>query len=165
MTALDKQVLELSLRLKDLGLAKGKTCAVAESCTGGLVGGAITAVPGSSAYFLGGIISYADSVKEALLKVSGQVLALHGAVSGPCAAAMAQGARTLTGADLAVAVTGVAGPEGGSPEKPLGTVWFGLAGQAVETELCRFDGDRGAVRRQSVVKALELLISALERWS
>ncbi len=162
---MDQPILDLSLQLKQLALSKSLTCAVAESCTGGLLGGAITSQPGSSAYFLGGIISYSNAVKERLLKVPSQVLAVHGAVSGPCAAAMAEGARELMGADLAVSVTGIAGPDGGSPEKPQGTVWFGLSSAGkTSTEVRFFSGDRERVRCQSVAVALELLIGAIGSW-
>ena len=107
--------------------AQGLTCATAESCTGGGVGSAITAVPGSSAVFAGGVISYANSVRERVLGVAPETLATVGAVSAETAAQMAAGARRLLGTDLAVSVTGIAGPDGGSDAKPVGLVWFGLA--------------------------------------
>ncbi len=138
-------------------------CATAESCTGGGIGKAITAVPGSSEVFAGGIISYANEVKAGVLGVRRETLEEFGAVSSQCAAEMAKGALALTKADLAVSVTGIAGPGGGTPEKPVGTVWFGLASAAtgtVRTEMRLFAGDRAAVRAQSVEHAIALLSSA-----
>ena len=143
--------------------ARGLTCATAESCTGGSVGGAITAVPGSSAVFLGGVISYANEVKRDVLGVSQEILDAHGAVSPECAERMAAGARNLLKADLAVSLTGIAGPDGGSAEKPVGLVWFGLAApDGVRTEKVVFGGDRAAVRAQAVDHALGLLLSAAD---
>ena len=138
--------------------AKGLTCATAESCTGGGVGAAITAVPGSSAVFLGGVISYANAVKQSVLGVSPSTLGTVGAVSPETAAQMADGARRLLKADLAVSVTGIAGPDGGSAAKPVGLVWFGLATKdGVRTEKAIFAGDRAAVRAQAVTHALGML--------
>lgn len=141
--------------------ARGLTCATAESCTGGGVGSAVTAVPGSSAVFLGGVVSYANSVKSGVLGVPPAVLDERGAVSSECAEAMAQGVRRLVGADVAVSVTGIAGPGGGSAEKPVGLVWFGLASASgVVSESAVFPGDRAAVRAAAVERALGLLLSA-----
>ncbi len=138
--------------------AQGLTCVTAESCTGGGVGAAITAVPGSSAVFLGGVISYANAVKQDVLGVSPATLETVGAVSSETAAQMAVGARRLLKADLAVSVTGIAGPGGGSAAKPVGLVWFGLATKGgVRTEKAVFAGDRAAVRAQAVTRALGLL--------
>lgn len=146
----------LVAKLKERGL----TCATAESCTGGGVGSAITAVPGSSAVFLGGVISYANEVKRDVLGVPQDVLDAHGAVSSECAERMAAGVRNLLKADLAVSLTGIAGPDGGSAEKPVGLVWFGLATpEGVRTEKMIFSGDRAAVRSQAVNHALELLMN------
>ena len=145
-------------KLVELLRAQGLTCATAESCTGGGVGAAITAVPGSSAVFLGGVISYANAVKEGVLGVSPETLATVGAVSSETAAQMADGVRRLLKADLAVSVTGIAGPGGGSAEKPVGLVWFGLATKdGVRTERAIFTGDRAAVRAQAVTHALGML--------
>lgn len=149
----------LVAKLKERGL----TCATAESCTGGSVGGAITAVPGSSAVFLGGVISYANEVKRDVLGVPQGILDTHGAVSPECAERMATGARNLLKTDLAVSLTGIAGPDGGSAEKPVGLVWFGLATKdGVRTEKKVFAGDRAAVRAQAVDHALGLLLSAAD---
>ena len=148
-------------KLVELLKAQGLTCATAESCTGGGVGAAITAVPGSSAVFLGGVISYANAVKKGVLGVSPETLATVGAVSSETAAQMADGVRRLLKADLAVSVTGIAGPDGGSAEKPVGLVWFGLATPGgVRTEKAVFAGDRAAVRAQAVTHALGMLTVA-----
>lgn len=146
----------------ELYRAHGKTCATAESCTGGLVGGAVTSVSGSSEVFLGGIISYANEVKMNVLGVPREVLDAVGAVSSECAAAMAEGARRLTGADVAVSTTGIAGPGGGSAEKPVGLVWFGLAtAEGTRTEKAIFRGDREGVRANAVTHALGMLTMAV----
>ena len=138
--------------------AQGLTCATAESCTGGGVGTAITAVPGSSAVFAGGIISYSNEVKAEVLGVSRDDLARVGAVSGEVAAQMAEGARRLLKTDMAVSLTGIAGPDGGSDAKPVGLVWFGLATKdGVRTEKAIFRGDRAQVRAQAVTHALGML--------
>ena len=137
------------------------TSATAESCTGGGVGYAITAAPGSSAVFRGGVISYDNSVKRDVLGVPEEVLATRGAVSPECAAAMAEGARRLLRTDLAVSLTGIAGPDGGSAEKPVGLVWFGLASHSgVATEKMVFAGGRAAVRAAAVDHALGMLLAA-----
>jgi len=153
--------MNLESRLVGACVARGVTLATAESCTGGLVAARITAVPGSSAAFLGGVVSYANAAKMALLDVPQSVLDQAGAVSEACAAAMADGARQRLNADLAVAVTGIAGPTGGTPEKPIGLVCFGLAAaDGVRTERTVFTGDREAVRRQATEHALALLLGA-----
>ena len=142
---------------------KKMTCATAESCTGGGVGNAITAVPGSSAVFWGGVISYDNSVKRDVLGVPENVLATVGAVSQECAAAMAKGVRRLLKTDLAVSVTGIAGPGGGTAEKPVGLVWFGLATAAgVKTGSKVFPGDRAAIRAAAIEHALGLLLGGAE---
>ena len=141
--------------------AQGLTCATAESCTGGGVGHAITAVAGSSAVFAGGVISYANEVKRDVLGVSDHNLQTVGAVSGEVAAQMAAGVKKLLGVDLAVSITGIAGPDGGSAEKPVGLGWFGLASDGgVRTEKAIFRGDREAVRKAAIVHALGMLTVA-----
>ncbi|MBR4172089.1 MAG: nicotinamide-nucleotide amidohydrolase family protein [Kiritimatiellae bacterium] len=140
---------------------KKMTCATAESCTGGGVGYTITAVPGSSAVFWGGIISYDNTVKHRVLDVPEEILATKGAVSPECAAAMAEGARRRLKTDLAVSITGIAGPGGGSAEKPVGLVWFGVASPSgTITEKKIFPGDREAVRTAAIEHALQLLLNA-----
>ncbi len=141
--------------------ARGWRLATAESCTGGLIGAAITSVPGSSAVYLGGVVSYADDLKRRLLGVPDALLAAHGAVSREAAEAMAAGARAL-GAECALAVTGVAGPDGGSEEKPVGTVHIAAVTPAgVRHARHRFPGDRAMVREMTVNFALDLLRRAL----
>lgn len=151
----------VAAKLVELLKAQGLTCATAESCTGGGVGSAITAVPGSSEVFAGGVISYSNEVKRDVLGVSAADLQSVGAVSGEVAAQMADGVRRLLKTDLAVSLTGIAGPGGGSDEKPVGLVWFGIATKdGVRTEKCVFRGDRASVREQAVVHALGMLTVA-----
>jgi nicotinamide-nucleotide amidase len=148
--------------LADLLRNKGWMLATAESCTGGLIAGACTDLSGSSDWFERGLVSYSNTAKTELLGVDAALIATHGAVSEPVARAMAEGAVAHSHAQVSVAVTGVAGPTGGSPEKPVGTVWFGWSvdGQ-VRTERRRFDGDRAAVRAATVHYALQTLVNLL----
>jgi nicotinamide-nucleotide amidase len=136
-----------------------QTLSVAESCTGGMISALLTDIPGSSEYFLGGVVPYANAAKEEMLGVSGETLERYGAVSEKAACEMAQGARRRFESDLAAAVTGIAGPDGGTAEKPVGTVWFALAGSqgAIDAKDRRFVGDRAMVRRAASLYALELL--------
>jgi nicotinamide-nucleotide amidase len=146
----------------DRARAAGMTVATAESCTGGLVAGALTAVAGASDVFLGGAVTYSDDVKTTILGVDPSLLSTFGAVSDAVARSMAAGALDATGADLAVSVTGIAGPDGGSDDKPVGTVWFGLAGpEGVTAQMRRFNGDRASIRERSVMTALDLLRRSL----
>lgn len=142
--------------------ARGWMIVTAESCTGGLIAAALTAVSGSSDVMDRGFVTYSNAAKTAMLGVPAALIAAHGAVSGPVAAAMADGALARSDAHVAVSVTGVAGPGGGSAEKPVGTVWFGLAvrGGAVTTLRCQLPGDRDGVRAASVQQALRLLNQA-----
>ena len=136
------------------------TVALAESCTGGMVAAALTAVPGSSGYFLGGVVSYADEAKRDLLGVDAAVLAAHGAVSAQVARAMAEGARARFGASVAAAVTGIAGPDGGSAEKPVGLTYVAVADAAgVDVRRVVWPGDRAANRHDSAVAVLEALLA------
>lgn len=137
----------------------GKTLATAESCTGGGIGAALTAVPGSSAVYKGGIISYTNYVKHTLLGVDEQMLSREGAVSAPVAQAMASGVRGALHADIAVSVTGLAGPGGDEYGNPVGTVYIGYADEAsIISREFHFKGDRQAVRLQAVIAALELVL-------
>ena len=144
-------------------LARGARLAVAESCTGGLVGGRITSVPGSSRYLLGGVVAYHNSAKAALLQVPPAMLGRCGAVSSPVAAAMARGARRVFRADVAVAVTGIAGPGGGGDGKPVGLVYVAVSGFGrVRCRRAFFSGDRRQVREQAADLALIVLLEHLE---
>jgi nicotinamide-nucleotide amidase len=151
-------VAQLARELK----ARGLMMATAESCTGGLIAGACTEVSGSSEWFERGFVTYSNEAKHELLGVPAELIAQHGAVSEPVARAMAAGAVAHSHAQLAVAVTGVAGPTGGSADKPVGTVWLGWATPGgVFTEHQRFDGDRSAVRQATVRHALAGLLQRL----
>ena len=140
-------------------VAAGQTVAVAESCTGGGLGARLTARPGSSAYVLGGVIAYADAVKVGLLGVAPEVLRRHGAVSAECAEQMAEGARRRLGSDWALSITGVAGPGGGTREKPVGLVYVGICGPAGTSHI-RLDrpwGGREGIRTRAIASAMHLL--------
>ena len=155
----DALVRALALALQKRGLA----CATAESCTGGLVGALLTALPGSSDWYLGGVISYANSVKTGLLHVRGEDIESEGAVSEPVVRAMALGACAATGAQAAMSTSGVAGPGGGTERKPVGTVWVGWAlnGES-RAGVFHFDGSRDEVRVQAARAAVEGLLRWLE---
>ena len=140
----------LTRELADALLSRGLVCATAESCTGGLIGAALTTLPGSSRWYAGGVVAYANEVKTTLLGVPADVLAAHGAVSRPVAESMARGVRRATGADVGLSVTGVAGPGGGSADKPVGSVWLGWS-------------LRDAVRAAAVENALSGLLEWMRR--
>ncbi len=155
-------IAELARRVVSLLTESGMTLSVAESCTGGLIGGAVTAIPGSSSAFRGGVIAYANEIKQRLLRVPSEVLAARGAVSTETARAMADGAAKATGTDYAVSVSGIAGPEGGTLQKPVGLVFVGLrTPRGTEAFEYRFDGDREAVRLQAVAAALSRIAEAV----
>ena len=150
---------ELSEKLVNQLVTGSKTVATAESCTGGWIAKSLTDVAGSSACFGYGIVSYSNTAKESLLGVTPDTIAVNGAVSEQTVIEMAEGALRVSGADLSVAVSGIAGPDGGTEDKPVGTVWFAFSvrgGSGVDTaaEVERFDGDREAVRRKTVAHAL-----------
>ena len=158
MPPIPELVEQLASELK----ARGQMMVTAESCTGGLIAGACTELSGSSDWFERGFVTYSNAAKTELLGVPAALIGAHGAVSEPVARAMATGAVANAHAHWSVAVTGVAGPTGGSPEKPVGTVWFGWATPAgVFTEHRRFDGDRAAVRQATVAHALTGLLAHL----
>jgi PncC family amidohydrolase len=143
--------------------ASGKTLAVAESCTAGLLGGAVTSIPGSSRYFSGGVVAYGNSAKISLLGVPPGLISARGAVSREVALAMAEGVLALFRADLAIAVTGIAGPGGGSRGKPAGTVWVAVVavGGVRHAHRFRFPGGREAVRRAAVRASFGVAIDVL----
>ena len=152
----------LEKEIGDLLSQRGWSLAVAESCTGGLLGHRITNVSGSSAYFRGGVISYSNEAKERVLGVPSETLAEHGAVSKETALAMARGARRLMHTDIAVSVTGIAGPTGGTEDKPVGLVYLGLAAQDAELwERHIWTGDRTQNKELSAEAALRLILSFL----
>jgi nicotinamide-nucleotide amidase len=139
-----------------------QTLALAESCTGGIIGGLITDRPGASVFFRGGVICYANEVKIGLLAVRPETLARHGAVSEETAREMAAGARQKLGADYGLAVTGIAGPEGGTPDKPIGTVWLAVdAHYGSATHLLALRGDRAHIRAAAAQEALSFLADFL----
>lgn len=148
-----------SLRVRDWKLA------AAESCTGGWIAKCCTDLAGSSSWFERGYVTYSNEAKQQMLGVRVEALQMEGAVSQAVARQMAEGARRKAGVDVALSVTGIAGPDGGSAEKPVGTVWFGWSvdQRDTATELMRFVGDRDAVRRQTVGHALSRLLSLLDR--
>ena len=148
----------LEKKVGDLLRGARLTIAVAESCTGGLICNRLTNISGSSEYLETGIVAYSNRTKINLLDVPEAVITEHGAVSEACVRAMASGVRKLAGTDLGLAVSGVAGPTGGTPEKPVGTVYVGLIGEGGET--CRhfcFDGDRGQIKEQTATEALVMV--------
>lgn len=159
----DRSLFEQAVRLAERMRESGRTVATAESCTGGWIAKVLTDLPGSSEWFGYGMVSYSNAAKQELLGVPASMLVEHGAVSEAVVTAMAEGALRRSDADLAVAVSGIAGPAGGSADKPVGLVWFawaviGAGGLMVKAERRQFDGDREAVRRQTVAVALDGLL-------
>lgn len=138
---------------------KGKTLATAESCTGGGIGAALTAIPGSSAVYKGGVISYTNEIKQNILNIDGDLLEEHGAVSEPVAIAMAEGVKNLLKTDIAVSVTGLAGPDGDDRGNPVGLVFIGYADNDITIcKKCYFEGNRDYVRQQAVETALSIIL-------
>ncbi len=159
LQAFESTVLALGEHLRQ----RGERLVTAESCTGGLIAAACTAVAGSSDWFERGLVTYSNQAKTELLEVPEGLLAAHGAVSEPVVVAMAEGALAHARADWSLAVTGIAGPGGAVPGKPVGTVWLALGrrGQATQRWLLRCTGDRSAVRSQTVQRALDELLAAV----
>jgi len=142
---------------------RGLRLALAESCTGGLVAARLTDRPGSSRFLEAGLVTYSNQAKASLLGVDPDAIVAHGAVSEAVVRAMLTGARRTTDADAAIAITGIAGPDGGTAEKPVGTVWIAAGvGDAVRAVRFQFEGDRGAVRQAAADAALDLLLETLE---
>jgi nicotinamide-nucleotide amidase len=158
---MDPQLDALSSQVGDILRERGLTLATAESCTGGWVAQVVTHTAGSSAWFERGFVTYANEAKTDMLGVRPETLAAHGAVSLETAREMAAGALKHSNAMISLSITGIAGPTGGSPDKPVGTVCFAwcLRGQAPEAERRLFQGDREAIRRQSVIHALKGLLA------
>ncbi len=156
---------ELAEKVLNAFKTKGKMLATAESCTGGMVAAALTDIAGSSAVVERGFVTYSNRAKAQLLGIDPALIEAHGAVSETVAEAMARGALARSATDVAVAITGIAGPDGGSAGKPVGLVWFGLAaaGTATTTDHAIFKGDRADIRRQATEKALALLLDGLNR--
>ncbi|ADP11619.1 competence damage-inducible protein A [Erwinia sp. Ejp617] len=155
----DNKLTQLSLRIGQLLLARGASVTTAESCTGGWIAKVLTDVAGSSAWFQRGFVTYSNDAKQQMIGVTEQSLTQFGAVSEQVVSEMAQGALREANVQYAISVSGIAGPEGGSEEKPVGTVWFGFAsanGEVLTLVHC-FDGDREAVRRQATGWALQTL--------
>ena len=163
---IDTTTLEDAASVLALLRARGMRIATAESCTGGLIAGALTHVPGSSDVVECGFVTYSNAAKSRMLGVPPALIGAHGAVSQPVAASMAEGAASRAGVEIAIAVTGVAGPGGGSADKPVGLVWFGcaLAGQPAVTDRVVFPGDRTAVRAATVAHALRLVRRLAASW-
>ncbi len=154
---------DLAAVLLDTLREQGLTLASAESCTGGLVGGRITAIAGSSDVYLGGVVSYANEAKTTLLGVPAELIERHGAVSEEVALAMVDGVASQLGADTAVAVTGIAGPGGGSEEKPVGTVWLAWKAQGrIESRRVGFGGDRAQIRARAAQAAILGLVKLVK---
>lgn len=146
----------------------GEVCpkiAVAESCTGGYISHRITNVPGSSGYFVGGVVTYANSAKQSLLGVPVEIIETHGAVSAECAAAMSEGMKRVLGSEIAISTTGIAGPDGGTDSKPVGLVYFGLSsdrGTAIERMI--FDGSRFEIIESASDHALKMLVKEMDGY-
>lgn len=153
----------LEVQIGELLHAKNLKLALAESCTGGLIGNRITDIPGSSEYFCGGVVAYAYEAKVALLGVSWDTLNSQGAVSRQAVLEMARGVRRALGTDIAVSVSGIAGPGGGTDEKPVGTTWVGLAAEGAEwAKTFHFSGDRSQNKTYAADAALQLLLDYLQ---
>ena len=161
---MNEEIISAAERLVRSLAEEQKTIATAESCTGGMIGQSLTSVPGASRVYGFGFITYANEAKERLLGVEHETLLSHGAVSPETAREMAQGARRVSGADIAVAVTGIAGPGGGTPEKPVGLVYVGISsGHGTRAVRLGLGGSRDEIRRRTVLCALDLVMEELKK--
>lgn len=153
---MDEKIQQYIQEIAQQCIAKNRTIACAESCTGGGLGYALTSISGSSTWFVGGFITYSNQAKQDWLGVSADILAEHGAVSEVCVKAMVQGVLFKTKADLGIAITGIAGPTGATPDKPVGTIWlgWGRANQAIQTKELKLSGTREEIRQQTISQAI-----------
>jgi PncC family amidohydrolase len=155
-------MLKTAQNLGGLLLGKRLSLSVAESCTGGMMGAAITRVPGSSAYFKGGIIAYSNEIKEKVLGVSPELLKTKGAVSREVVIAMAKGGAKVCAASCCIALSGIAGPDGGSEDKPVGLIWIGIcAGEQVKSFKYNFSGDREKIRKEATKAGIKKMIEVI----
>lgn len=153
----------LAERLIEESASRNMTIALAESCTGGLIAGSLTDVPGASKVFLGSAVTYSNEAKTGILGVDPGIINDHGAVSSQCAAKMAEGAKRIFRSQIALSVTGIAGPDGGSEEKPVGTVWFGISSNdGTYTFKKQFNGERDLIRGSAVKEALAALLERVQ---
>lgn len=156
---MNKNLDELAATVIESLRNRGLSLSLAESCTGGMIAGTITDIPGASDIFYGSAVTYINDAKENILGVTHETLEKHGAVSEECAREMAEGSRRIYRADVAMSVTGIAGPGGGSELKPVGTVWFGFnSANGTQAFRCCFDGSRSDVRRQTIERVLTYLL-------
>ncbi len=159
---MDEILRQLSKQMGAILTENSLTISTAESCTGGLLAHVLTGVSGSSNYFMGGIVAYSNQIKEHFLGVQQDTLVQHGAVSSQTAQEMAAGIRKKFGTDIGLSTTGIAGPTGGTPAKPVGLVWIGISFQGKTTTIrCQFDGDREQVKNSSVQNILQVLLNDL----
>lgn len=161
---LPKELIETAEKLSEALRARAQTLTTVESCTGGLVGAAITALPGSSDIYPGGFITYSNTLKQQLVGVSPDTLSTHGAVSAQTAIEMARGGLRQVASDYAISISGIAGPDGGTAQKPVGTVWICSAGQEARIDCRRFvfPGDRAKIRRDSAITAMSILCQMVQ---
>lgn len=153
----------LAEKLIEEAALRNVTIALAESCTGGMIAGVLTDVPGASKVFLGSAVTYSNEAKIDILGVDPDIINDHGAVSSYCAEKMAEGAKRIFRSEIALSVTGIAGPDGGSAEKPVGTVWFGISSNdATYTFKKQFSGERALIRNSAVKTALEALLERVQ---
>ncbi|MFN2303609.1 MAG: CinA family protein [Anaerolineales bacterium] len=161
---MDPKLIDLAEQINHIFIDEDLSIATAESCTGGLLGHILTCVSGASKYFVGGVIAYSNHIKTMALGVQEQTLIFHGAVSAQCAREMADGIRTKFATDIGISTTGIAGPTGGTPEKPVGLVWIGISTiDETTTFKCQFTGTRDEVKKGTVTEALTYLIKRYQK--